>query len=498
MPRARPKDYEAWRSAAAWEVAASMTCRLLGHEEFVVGDALLAGLGLPPAPTADLAKLRGLRIRGEQQLRTLISALPSSAVLLAGAVFDQILAGALVEECGKRALWRPEALEVAVAGVVPPGEHVVAGHLGAWGAVPAGKELLIDPDRGRFRLAAAPAIGSVRVTYVYGLSGDTGAGPYDRRDFVSETPLVLVPPGGGAIAVASLPAAGVSSIQDSSTYGPVANPPNVTDFTLQAADGERPYLRLGAPWIIRAAAGNDRLCTLEGLWLGGSAGAELVLRGPFGRVTIGHCTVDPGGTDTDGGAIVPVPIVVEGNVDELVLDHTIAGPIFTRGAGEITTLRVLDSIVQSRNPAVKAINLPLGTLVSRRSTILGAGHVQPLVDVERLDVDGTLITGPVDVTDTQHGCFRFSAAPAGSRLPHPYESQTVRDVPSLFTSRDFGQPGYAQLTEAAPDELLHGAEDGCEIGAWNALRNPIKLEGLAHKVEEYQPFGLIPVYLFET
>jgi hypothetical protein len=498
MPRARPTDYDAWRTAAAWEVGAPMTCRLLGHAEYVVGDALIAALALPPAPAADLATTRGVRFRSEQQLRTWLGTLPSSAALLAGAVFDQILAGALVEECGKRALWRKEALEVSVAGVVPPGEHVVAGNLALWAAVPAGKELLIDPDRGRFRLAAGPVAGTVRVSYVYGLSGDTGAGPYDRRDFVSEAPNVLVPPGGGAIAVASLPAAGVANIQDSSTYGPVANPPTVTGFTLGAAGGARPSLRLPAPWIIQAVAGNDRECTLEGLWLGGAPGAELVLRGPFGRVTIGHCTLDPGGTDTDGNPVEPIPIVVEGNIDELVLDHSIAGPISTRGAGEITTLRLLDSIVQARNPAVKAVSLPLGTLVTRRTTVLGAGHPGPLVDVERLDADATLITGLVDVTDTQHGCFRFSAALAGSRLPHPYESQTVRDIPALFTSRDFGRPGYAQLSEAAPPELLRGAEDGSEIGAWSALRNPIKLEGLAHKVEEYQPFGLIPVYLFET
>ena len=120
------------------------------------------------------------------------------------------------------------------------------------------------------------------------------------------------------------------------------------------------------------------------------------------------------------------------------------------------------------------------------------------LDVERLWATETLVTGMVDVTDTQQGCFRFSAAPAGSRLPRPYHTYELLDPGPIFTSDVFGQPGYAQLSQAAPRELLHGAENGSEIGAFSSLLNPIKLDSLRAKIDEYMPFGLIPMFIFET
>jgi hypothetical protein len=120
------------------------------------------------------------------------------------------------------------------------------------------------------------------------------------------------------------------------------------------------------------------------------------------------------------------------------------------------------------------------------------------VDVNRLWASEALITDTVDVTDTQEGCFRFSAAPAGSRLPRPYESHVLDDVEGVFASGRFGQPGYAQLSSTAPVELQRGAENGSEIGAFNRLLTPIRFDDLRVKIDEYMPFGLIPIFIFET
>ena len=86
----------------------------------------------------------------------------------------------------------------------------------------------------------------------------------------------------------------------------------------------------------------------------------------------------------------------------------------------------------------------------------------------------------------------------GSRLPKPYRSHVLEPSLHVFTSDVFGQPGYAQLSASAPPELLRGAENGSEIGAWSSLMNPIKLDSLGHKVEEFLPFGLIPVFIPRT
>ena len=97
-------------------------------------------------------------------------------------------------------------------------------------------------------------------------------------------------------------------------------------------------------------------------------------------------------------------------------------------------------------------------------------------------------------------------------MPHPYESFYVGkflaleqdlshkngDLTRAFTSMRFGDPGYAQLSEAAPQFLQRGAENGSEMGAFSSLLNPIKFDGLMAKIQEYAPFGLTHAPIFET
>jgi hypothetical protein len=54
------------------------------------------------------------------------------------------------------------------------------------------------------------------------------------------------------------------------------------------------------------------------------------------------------------------------------------------------------------------------------------------------------------------------------------------------------------LSQSAPAGLLTGAENGSEIGAFSSLIAPIRLDGLRAKVDEYMPFGLIPVFVCQT
>ena len=296
--------------------------------------------------------------------------------------------------------------------------------------------------------------------------------------------------GGGAIPAAAILANGSTEILDSTTYGPIGNKLTVTDATLRASNGQRPFLRLDANWVLNTGQAVDSLLALDGLWIGGTG--AVVLRGDYERVTIRYCSLDPGGPDSDGNAIPPVPLRIEGRVRELLIERSIVGPIRTQGQGLVQTLTLTDAIVQSLDPVVPAIVLGDGIVVLRRVTVLG------MVDIHRLDASEALITGGVDVTDTQAGCFRFSAAPADSRLPRPYESHVLVDVDHIFTSRRFGHPGFVQLSQSAPEELQRGAENGSEIGAFSGLLNPIKLDGLRVKVDEYLPFGLIPIYLTAT
>jgi hypothetical protein len=77
----------------------------------------------------------------------------------------------------------------------------------------------------------------------------------------------------------------------------------------------------------------------------------------------------------------------------------------------------------------------------------------------------------------------------------------------LFTSTEYGQPGYAQLLESVDDLILagsvdtsiaQGADNGSEMGAFCGDLNPLKEQALLIKYAEYMPLGLTPVLIHVT
>jgi hypothetical protein len=322
-----------------------------------------------------------------------------------------------------------------------------------------------------------------------------------------------------------VPASGVSQMEDSKTYLPDGDVTGIDRLTLQAANFERPYVkRITDPdteWVFAAQTTSPvpSALTLTGLWIGieekdmvpipepcPPIPAALVLQGVFDRVVIRHCTLDPGGEKAridpiQCQAIPYVRLVVRGNVEELVIESSIVGPIVedkvSGDPGTIQKLVVRDSIIHSIDPTTSpAIDTTLGQVEMQRVTVFGD------VLVNRLFASEALIQGVVKVTDNQHGCFRFSAAndDPQKRLPQQFESHFFEPMlPNhFFVSRRFGDPAYGQLSETAPAAIVRGAENRAEIGAFNSLLNPIKLDDLRAKANEFMPFGLIAQFINET
>jgi hypothetical protein len=509
MLRHRPEDFDwdTWRSASEWELPAPMRCRVLGHAEYMVTEAIVTHAGLSPAAAADLRKLRDIRFADEAQFATALGALPNHTALLASTVYQALLRQALIEDCGKSALLpqplppgsaerKPLRVKTAADPLGVARDVIAAGNLATWTAVAANRELVIDPERGRLRfLGTAPA--AVTVDYCYGFSGDIGAGGYSRSKTLLPVTLnaSLISSVSSVIAATQIElgttsAAGLTEIQDSASYEADTAIPGVTGIqnaTIQARDLARPYVLFTTDWTFDSGTNQNATLTIDGLWLGAAGTTSLVLKGDYETVTLRHTTLDPGGFDWKGQAIDPLRLQIAGNVRNLIIDRCITGPI--EGTGLVERITIQDSIIQS---TPTAIDLPNTHADIFRATIFGA------VNLERLNASEALITGIATVTDTQHGCFRFGAALTGSRIPHPYESNFIRDVGHYFTSRTFGDPGYAQLSASAPQSLLTGAENGSEIGAFSSLFNPIRFDGLRAKVDEYLPFGLIPLFIFET
>jgi hypothetical protein len=146
--------------------------------------------------------------------------------------------------------------------------------------------------------------------------------------------------------------------------------------------------------------------------------------------------------------------------------------------------------------------LALGTGVANltRTTVLGRAFVH------RIEASECILDDFTVVEDTQHGCVRFTAWSQGSVLPRQYECVQIAPRSSIFTSRDFGKPGYGQLLASADAAILtpagatirEGSQDGSEMGAFAREKNPIKERSILIKYQEYMPLGLAPVLVRVT
>ena len=68
----------------------------------------------------------------------------------------------------------------------------------------------------------------------------------------------------------------------------------------------------------------------------------------------------------------------------------------------------------------------------------------------------------------------------------------------LFNSLRYGRPDYAQLAAACAPEILTASEARAEVGAFASMLNPIRLNNLVIKLQEFMPVGLSAVIIAET
>jgi hypothetical protein len=263
----------------------------------------------------------------------------------------------------------------------------------------------------------------------------------------------------------------------------------------------------------------------------GSAGLHLngllidgqltVLTGNLGQLDVAHCTIVPG----RGGITVNPSSGVTTNNPHLTvrLVRSISGCLLL--PEEIGGLFIQDSIVDAvaatgevrHAVAANAAGDQAGPETRiERSTLRGAVHVRTL-----LLASDTIFTAAVTATRLQAGCVRYSYLPETSHAPRRFRCQpdlallqaarmhvtdqylaTVADLPAaeyqsivrrlrpMFTSLDYGDPGYAQLALLCATELRAGAEDGSEMGAFSHLRQPQREANIRANLAEYLRFGL--------
>ena len=417
----------------------------------------------------------------------------------------------------------PSAIAVHIGETQVDGSDFLSGNL-ARGPIAgtANARVIVDPTLGKLQPIDSDEVSVPR--YHYGFSGEIGAGTYGRRrpdELAVDTTFPADSVGAPPIDV-TVPSQGLHVFPNNRTFRIGSDVEDISDLHVRARDGARPYVTLrssGPDNTFRFAADETHpspCFVLDGLWLGFESTTPLVdepvrrtivFVGTFERITICNCTLDPGGErvhpDLPPGQDQPtrspisaVDIEIHGQVGDLVIDSSIVASI--RESTEqnescsIGKITIRDSIVQSIDRAASAIASRRSSLDLQRVTVFGD------VSANRIDASDCLFQGTVQVTNNQQSCVRFCAATAFST--EHFESHVFPGgLPDhFFTSLRFGQPGFAQLSRTAPDEIARGAENRSEMGVFNSLIQPIKQDDLDIKVREFMPFGLIPQFVIET
>lgn len=387
---------------------------------------------------------------------------------------------------------------------------------GAWAHSPAAGRVAIDPELGRIAFGTAPAARPL-VTYHYGFSADLGGGTYERLASFQELQPVISVPAQHATVQAGLDAVaggGAVEITDSGHYAEaIAVHPTAVGaiLELRAADQTAPFINPGGDLLISGAEATE--VSLNGLWIAG--GRVRIAAGDtnkLARLRLRHCTLIPGLSRTaDGSPAQPdaPSLVIETGITVTIDSCILGGLRIAPGATVTITNSIIDATrfdgIAYAGLDGSAAGAPLSI---SNSTVIGKVRAAQLQLASNVIFAASLGTGdtwlaPVWVDTRSTGCARFCYVPPGSRVPRAYRCQPAagsngRAVQPVFTSLRFGDPGYCQLSNRTPRGIREGADNGSEIGVFQALSQPQRETNLRVRLDEYLRFGLEAALVYVT
>ncbi|NEQ80497.1 MAG: hypothetical protein F6K26_09635 [Moorea sp. SIO2I5] len=407
---------------------------------------------------------------------------------------------------------------------IPP-EKIIAKRLTNWEEPPPGK-IAVDVELGRLMFASGedPGWDNLEVNFSYGFSANMGGGPYNRsKTLVQDAETIRwvarkKPPEASenwytslSEAIAAWKASGephnTIRIMDNQAHltartltGPVVDDTLLIELgpcdrlTIEAANGYRPTISpLGGDLIVSGGQGST--ISLNGLLCGG----RILLAGEV-QLEVDHCTIRPkrspdqnqetvvGITEISAGAEVAITNSIVGQVNlPIESGALVVGDSIIDGAGKAAII----STTREFGPVTKI----------ERSTIFGGVYIEEM----QLGSE-TIFMEPVKVQNKESGGLRYSYAPVGYQIsaqptenyyystPERYQCQPKSlDYPELqpsFTSQQYGQPAYAQLSLSCPQEIQQGAENNTEMGAFNNLQRPQQEANLTASLDEYLRLGM--------
>lgn len=247
---------------------------------------------------------------------------------------------------------------------------------------------------------------------------------------------------------------------------------------------------------------NPGSLSISGLLLEGNI---YITPGNLGSLSIADSTIVPAVGSIAASPVVP-PGATGSNANLTVtLNGVICGPInLPRAQFSGLTLTLTHCIVDAgSNSAIQAVTADTSI---QGSTIFGNIGAAGASGLRTLNAGNSIFTAPVFVERRQAGCVRYCVLPvSSSRVPQRFRCQpdlallddttaadelaTQERLTPSFTSIDFGDPGYAQLSIDCAVEIRAGADDGSEMGAFYFLKQPQRESNLRSVLPQYLRFG---------
>lgn len=383
-----------------------------------------------------------------------------------------------------------------------------SGTVTGWAHMPQDK-IAIDPVLGRLAFPAdASPPDKVEVLYYYAFGAEMGGGGYEREyTFTRKAigPIIEVPSLDYPTIQSALnqleTAGGIVEIKDNAYYFEdlVIKVPKGKTIEIRSKDKLRPILVLNKEIQIEAEEGTSLI--LNGILI---SGGYIISKSTnkLELLRLVHCTLIPGSSPAIGtvGEMPLMPRLVINSPDTQVeIEKSIVGAIRVSDiAGKVS---IKNSIVDASNSSDIAYSGLLDTepgsiLHIQNSTIIGRVHtlMMEMASNSIFIAEGT--PPPVLTQRLQQGCVRFSYFPPGSKIPRPYRCQpttlakAAHQVQPMFTSLNYGDPGYCQLSAHCATEITQGADDESEMGAFHHLYQPQRVANLKTRLDEYLRFGL--------
>jgi hypothetical protein len=398
-----------------------------------------------------------------------------------------------------------------------------------WAREPAVSSYLIDPELGRLVTKQSEPDADVRVSYQYTFSAPIGGGEYARqRTFSADLSPVFTVSAPASIqsALDTAGGRGAVEIEGSGRFveAPLVEAAGNTTLELRAADNTRPTVYLTGAMTV--GGGVDAEVTLNGLWIVGGllrVPRELGPQQPNGLRTLRlrHCTLVPGPIPPlrlpGGGPVPAVPaqvlaprlhvdlpgVVVE--IDQCI----VAGVRAVAGARVRITNSIIDAGAASDVAYAGLLDDDAGArMTAINTTVIGKVRSE-LIELASNTIFFSELArwdwweGPVIAERLQQGCVRFSYVPPRSRVPRRYRCQpssAAADgrIRPVFTSLDWSDPGYCQLSGHTTPEITEGADDQSEMGAFHDVYQPQRLANVRARIDEYLRFGLEGGTLFAS